>query len=258
MDDRELGELIDEAEYQARSRFHEYVTSEHLLYVLLTYPAVQQALEAIEVNWRGVKDQLESFFETKLPRAEVTDAKEVQQTLAFQRILQRAILHAEYSSASSLAEEDILAAVFTEPDSHAAFFLKQQGASRLTLLEYLSSRGQEGWDDESDPINTHPEEAETSTLNDYVTDLTEQAERGELDPLIGREKELARIIQILARRNKNNPLFVGDQGVGKTALAEGLALRVVEGALPESLKRAQSVFTRYGFLVSGHALPRRL
>ena len=253
MDDRELGELIDETEYQARSRFHEYVTTEHLLFVLLTYPAVQKALEATDVRWVVIRDQLEYFFENKVPRVEIGKGQEVAQTLGFQRVLQRAILHAEYSSAETLNEEDILAALFTEPDSHAAYFLKQEGATRLSLLEYLSNQGHDkSWDheeleDEEDLLGSRDE----TSLSDFVTDLSALAEQGELDPIIGREKEIERIIQILSRRNKNNPLLVGDQGVGKTTLAEGIALAGAQKLLPQNLSELRVFSADMGSLVAG-------
>lgn len=248
--------LIESSHREARMRHHPYVTLEHLLHALLQRDTVRKTIRACGGSPTRILQRLEDFFSTKLERVGADLVFEPQQTLGFQRVFQRAVLHAEYSSAKSLQDVDILAALCTEPESHAVYFLKLESITRLDILEYIS-HGDPQQEDEIAPSFEEDEDDESeftersNALQKYTTDLTALAESGELDPLIGRQQELERIVHVLSRRTKNNPLLVGDQGVGKTAIAEGLALKIVAKEVPQRLQGTKVFMLDLGGLLAG-------
>ena len=240
----------------ARDKRHEFICVEHLLYSLLEEEEITLIVEDCEVDPSGLMSNLENFFQEKMETIPEDIEHDPEQSLGFQRVLQRAILHSQYSSSGSISVGDIFAAIFTEIESHAVFYLKQEGISRLDVLEAISheedySSLDNDSDEEEEIIEFGEKKQKKDPLQEYTVDLIEKAELGEIDPLIGREKEIDRTIHILCRRNKNNPLYVGDQGVGKTALAEGLALRVVAKKVPEKLQKLRIFSLDMGALIAG-------
>jgi len=254
MFDKECESILQDAVNEAMNRRHEYVCVEHLLYAIALNPIGSEILEACGSSVNKLKKQLEQFFETKLETLHHR-ATQPHQTIGLQRVLQRAILHTEYSSSKVVSPGDLLAALLTETESFAVYYLQQEGVSRLDVLEYISHGLGEDFASPSsfpdDEEGEMPDSERGDPLTRFATCLTERAKNGELDPLVGRELELERIVHILCRRNKNNPLLVGDQGVGKTALAEGLAQRVIEGRVPNRLKTLQVYSLDLGALLAG-------
>lgn len=240
---------------EARSRKHEFVCLEHLLYAISQEPGGMHLLGSCGVDIPRLQERLQQFFLKKLELVDDALSTEPLQTLAFQRVMQRAVLHVKYSSKERVSVGDLLAAIFTEPESHAVYFLQQEGLSRLAVLEQIShgddAPEEERPQDEDEAYSSEQGSAQGRALEAYCSDLIEKARRGEIDPLIGREAEIERTIQVLCRRTKNNPLFVGDQGVGKTALAEGLALKVLAGEVPEKLKNMRIFSLDLGSLLAG-------
>lgn len=248
---------------EAQRRRHEYLTTEHLLYALLFEDAVQRILTACGGDIDSLKQVLEKFFDDHiepLPATAEVDDEVPRQTLALQRLLQRTVLHMQASQQDAVGVGDLLAAILQEENSHACYFLRQQGIERVDLLDYIShhhvaSSSAEKPDaspGEAKPDETaKPKQKPTDPLEAFTVDLIARAKEGKIDPLIGRQQELERTILILCRRRKNNPLFVGEPGVGKTAMAEGLALRVAEGNVPELLKDAELFTLDMGALLAG-------
>ena len=250
------------AAQEAKSRRHEYVCIEHLLYVLLEDKMVSSVFAYFDANTKQLKDNLEDFFQTKL---EMLDSEELDydpiQTIALQRLIQRVVLHTRYSSSEDITGGDLLASILSEADSYAMYFINQEGISRLDVLEYISHKDEEAYEEayleELEEAEAFAEEElresarHGSALERFAEDLTQKALDDELDPLIGRERELERTIQILCRRNKNNPIFVGEQGVGKTALAEGFAQKIVFGDVPSKLKDLKVFSLDIGALIAG-------
>lgn len=244
----------------AKARRHEYICLEHLLYAILKTTKGAQLLRALGGSVQELKKQLEHFFETKLETvAAGDDGYQPPHTISFQRVIEAAVIHAQGSSATSLTIGDLLASFYIEKDSHAVFFLEHQGITRLRLLELMTATepslgvNQSGKEspkmegDEDTPMARSPEEM----LANFTVDLNARAKAGRIDPLIGRKDELERAVQVLSRRNKNNPLFVGDQGVGKTAIVEGMAQRIVDGQIPEKLKNLHLFSLDMGSLIAG-------
>jgi ATP-dependent Clp protease ATP-binding subunit ClpA len=239
---KDLEIAIGAALREARNRRHEYFCVEHLVYALLDDEYGSEILENCGANLDTLRRRLERFFEEELEVLPKGRTATLQQTTAFERLLQRAILHVEHSGKTEVDAGDVLASVFEEEDSHAAYFLQLEGVTRLDILEYVSHgtskldanephRAADGESEEDEKSKPKRTALETFTVN-----LTQRAAEGKLDPLIGRMAELRRAMCVLARRRKNNPIFVGEPGVGKTALAEGLALRIHEGRVPDILK----------------------
>ncbi len=250
---------------EAQRRRHEYLTTEHVLYALLFEGAGQQILVSCGGDIAGLKKNLEDFLETSiesLPETTDVDADEdvPRQTLALQRMLQRTVLHLQASQQEAVGIGDLLAAILEEENSHACFFLQQQGIERVDLLDQIS-HGQPSASTREKPNQrpadptpdepAKPKQQPADPLESFTIDLIARAKDGKIDPLIGRNRELERTVLILCRRRKNNPLFVGEPGVGKTAMAEGLALRVVEGDVPELLKNAELFTLDMGALLAG-------
>ena len=235
---------------EARKRRHEYLCVEHLLYALLEDAYGMEILESCGGSVHILKEWLDAFLREELEAASEEDGVPVlQQTPAFERLMQRAISHVQYSGKKEADAGDVLAAIFEEEDSHAAFYLQRQGISRLDILDYIShgvgrnsssshlpSRRSSPAHDSKDSLGKDKEPSEPSVLEIFTVNLNKLAADGGIDPLIGREQELKRCVQVLCRRRKNNPVFVGEPGVGKTALAEGLALRIHEGRVPKVLQ----------------------
>ena len=231
---------LNQAFQLAQKHKHEFVTLEHLLYALLSDPDALNALKACNGDTKELQTEIESVFET-LPR--MKEAGRPEPTLAFNRTLQRSILHAQGSSRSQVNGCDILIHMFSEPDSQAVYLLEKQGIEKLDLLNYIShgiEKEEEAAEEEDDEdlgdSEAAPVQKKKGALDAFAVNLVEKARAGKIDPLIGRDLELERTMQVLVRRKKNNPIYVGEAGVGKTAIAEGLALRIASGDVPEPLK----------------------
>ncbi|AGW15154.1 ATP-dependent Clp protease ATP-binding subunit ClpA [Megalodesulfovibrio gigas] len=265
---RRLENVLTVAVREVRRRNHEYLTLEHLLYALMQEESGKEILMNCGVDIIRLQHQLERFFVDHMEVMPDT-ATEVVQTLGVQRVLQRAILQMQSSGKDKVEVGDVLAAIFDEDDSFAVYFLKSHGATRLDVLEYIShgvpkeadwrpesaapgSPGGQGGQDQRQPGDQKGQKKKNGqALEQFTVNLVERAKQGLVDPLIGRDAELERCLQVLARRRKNNPLFVGDPGVGKTALAEGLALRIVTGQTPEVFRTATVWQLDMGALLAG-------
>ncbi|MDL2315670.1 ATP-dependent Clp protease ATP-binding subunit ClpA [Desulfovibrio sp. OttesenSCG-928-A18] len=242
---------------EVRKRRHEYFTLEHLLYGILNDESGQSLLDGVGVNLILLRQKLERFFHENIsPVSEDTDG-EIVQTIALRRVMQRSIRHIRSSGRQKLGIGDVLAGILEEENSYAAFFILSQGVTRLDVLEFISldadgvgsSEGQSG--DQTGEAGVEEGDPDLKALKKYTVELTEKARNGDIDPLIGRKTELERAVQILARRRKNNPLFVGDPGVGKTALAEGLALRIANAEVPEEFVGAKLFSLDLGGMMAG-------
>jgi ATP-dependent Clp protease ATP-binding subunit ClpA len=238
---RDLEATLNIAVEEARNRRHEYLCPEHLLYALLGDSYGAEVLESCGASIERLALKLENFLAHEMEEAPPGRTHHLDQTPAFERMMQRAFLHVQNSGKEEVDAGDILAALFEEQDSHAAYFLKQEGVTRLDVLNYISH----GVSKVDDPFELTDDEGEDeeegapqkkSALETFAINLNERAAEGRIDPIIGRDAELQRTVRILCRRRKNNPVFVGEPGVGKTALAEGLALRIHDGKVPSALK----------------------
>ncbi len=257
---RELHLLLQASVREAMARRHAYVTVEHILFAMIHDGKGAEILLHSGADLGALKAALESYFDRDLERVPGEEAFEAQQTLAFHRVLQNALSHCERAEKDEVDAGDVLAAIFQEPDSHSVTLLRTQGVTRIDVLQYIShgvsklsgsGGGEEGAPAGGEPAFGEPGEMPADPLAAFSANLTERAGEGRLDPLIGRGRELDRTIQILARRRKNNPIFVGETGVGKTALAEGLALRIREGRVPEDLRDAEIYSLDVGSLLAG-------
>lgn len=247
---KDLELTLNAALNEARQRRHEYLCVEHLLYALLDNPYGREILERCGASLDGLRSALDGFFSSEFEALPPEGAITVEQTGAFERLLQRAFLHVQYAGKDEVDAGDILAAIFEEKDSHAAYFLKQEGISRLDVLNYVSHGvAKDGLDTGPADVDAEPggeedddgaeERPRKDALEAFTVNLTQRAAEGRIDPLIGRAAELRRTIRILCRRRKNNPVFVGEPGVGKTHLAEGLALKIQRNETPEALRGAE-------------------
>ena len=259
---RELHIMLQASVREALARRHHYVTVEHLLFAMLHDVRGGEVLHHAGADLPALKNALDRYFREDLDALPGDEPYEAEQTLAFHRVLQHAVSHCEGAEKEEVDAGDILAAIFQEPESHAVTLLRAQGVTRLDVLQYIShgvskARGEGGDPGSSgmpagmEPGLGDPGELPADPLAAFSTNLTERASEGRLDPLIGRGTELDRIVHILARRRKNNPILVGETGVGKTALAEGLALRIHEGRVPEDLRAAQLFSLDIGAMLAG-------
>ena len=254
--DKELEQTLNQAFREARDNNHEFMTVEHLLLALLDNNVSREILLACGADIPALKTELNTFLQETVPLLPPNDDRDTQPTLGFQRVLQRAVFHVQSSGKQEVSAANVLVAIFSEQESQAVFFLKKQDISRLEVVNYLSHGiNRLSSDDEMDEdIELGDDELETAAnnpLTQYTANLNELAEAGKIDPLIGREEEVERTIQVLCRRRKNNPLFVGEAGVGKTALAEGLAKRIVEEDVPDIIKDAIIYSLDLGALLAG-------
>lgn len=256
---KDLEQTIGQCYKRARESRHEFMTVEHLLLALLENPSAQAVLKACGTDSDRLRRELEQAVETSVSRLADDDGRDTQPTLGFQRVLQRAVYHVQSSGKKEVTGANVLVAIFGEKDSHAVYYLGQQDVTRLDIVNYLShgiaKAGEEG--DASASIEgegraeSSEGEAKGDALGEYASNLNEQARAGRIDPLVGRRDEIERTIQVLCRRRKNNPLYVGEAGVGKTAIAEGLAKRIVDGEVPEVLADAVIYSLDLGALVAG-------
>ena len=244
---KDLERIIGNAVREVKLRQHEFLTLEHLLYSYTLDTHGQAILQGCGIDLDRLRKQLVQFFMDHLevsPRPE----HEIVQTVSVQRAMQRAILHIQSAGKSKVEAGDFLAAMLEEEDAFAVYYLKAQGLTRLSVLEYISHQLPEGGGTEETEVK---DGAKTGVLEKYTVDLVARAEAGKIDPLVGREEELKRTLQVLARRKKNNPVFVGDPGVGKTAMAEGLALRIARGEVPEQFIQTRIFALDMGSLLAG-------
>ncbi|MGC4241497.1 MAG: ATP-dependent Clp protease ATP-binding subunit ClpA [Herbaspirillum sp.] len=256
---QELEVSLHMAFVEARQSRHEFITVEHLLLALLDNPSAAEVLRACSVNIDDLRKTLTNFITDNTPTVPGTNEVDTQPTLGFQRVIQRAIMHVQSTGngKKEVTGANVLVAIFGEKDSHAVYYLHQQGVTRLDVVNFISHGVRK--DQQADPQKA-PEGAEDvqaegqqkeSPLDQFTQNLNKAAAEGKIDPLIGRDSEVERVIQTLCRRRKNNPLLVGEAGVGKTAIAEGLAWRVTQGDVPEILKNAVVYSLDMGALLAG-------
>src|SRR5208282_2251969 len=251
---QELEVSLHMAFMEARQKRHEFITVEHLLLALLDNPSASEVLRACATEIDDLRKQLTEFVAEHTPILG-NEESDTQPTLGFQRVIQRAILHVQSSGKKEVTGANVLVAIFGEKDSHAVYFLHQKGVTRLDVVNFIShgiskvpqaAPGKGEIESESEQ-----EQSPGGALENYTINFNQLAKQGKIDPLIGREKELERVVQTLCRRRKNNPLLVGEAGVGKTAIAEGLARRIVEGDVPEVLAQSQVYALDLGALLAG-------
>ena len=251
----ELEFCLNEAFQRARDQRHEFMTVEHLLLALLDIPKIHNILKSCGSNLPELRRQLSEFIDEQTPLLPDDDENDVQPTLGFQRVLQRAVFHVQSSGKSEVTGSNVLVAIFSEKQSQAVYFLSLQDITRLDVVNYISHGMPqvpgEGGDEELDTSLEGDTEPDETPLERYASNLNQMAIDGKIDPLIGREVEVERTVQILCRRRKNNPLYVGDAGVGKTALAEGLARMIVEERVPEVLLDSTIYALDMGSLIAG-------
>jgi ATP-dependent Clp protease ATP-binding subunit ClpA len=240
---------------EARQKQHEFITVEHLLLAMLDNPSAQEVLKACGIDLEEMRGVLNDFISEHTPRLPAHSDADTQPTQGFQRVIQRAILHVQSSGKKEVTGANVLVAIFGEKESHAVYFLNQRGVTRLDVVNFIS-HGITKTPQKKEEKAESKEEGEgggesQGALDNYTISLNQLAKAGKLDPLIGREPELERVVQVLCRRRKNNPLLVGEAGVGKTAIAEGLARRINEGDIPELLRDHQVYALDMGALLAG-------
>jgi ATP-dependent Clp protease ATP-binding subunit ClpA len=254
---QELEVSLHMAFVEARQKRHEFITVEHLLLALLDNPTAAEVLRACGANMDELRKNLTQHIAEQTPRIAADREVDTQPTLGFQRVIQRAILHVQSSGKKEVTGANVLVAIFGEKDSHAVYFLQQQGIARLDVVNYISHgitktpQAHQGKSADQDAEQETQTETSNSPLDNYTQNLNALALAGKIDPLIGRDKELERVVQTLCRRRKNNPLLVGEAGVGKTAIAEGLARRIVEGNVPDLLTKSTVYVLDMGALLAG-------
>jgi ATP-dependent Clp protease ATP-binding subunit ClpA len=251
---QELEVSLHMAFMEARQKRHEFITVEHLLLALLDNPSASEVLKACAAEVEDLRKLLVDFVAEHTPVLTTEDA-DTQPTLGFQRVIQRAILHVQSSGKKEVTGANVLVAIFGEKDSHAVYFLHQKGVTRLDVVNFIShgiSKVPQAAPGKSEgEAEAEQEPASGGALETYTLNLNTLAVAGKIDPLIGRDRELERVVQTLCRRRKNNPLLVGEAGVGKTAIAEGLARRIVEGEVPEVLAKCTVYALDMGALLAG-------
>lgn len=258
---KELSTALGFAVREAKKRRHEYVCVEHVLYAIVNHESGLETIEKCGGSPDHIKEDLEKFFDEKLTKIENSDEYVLQQTIGFQRMIQRAINHARSAEKSEVNLGDILASIFQEKDSHAAFYLESEGITRLDVLRLISHDGDKEKKElseeekpqqlfqQADPKPKRPKKKDPLAL--FTSDLIKRAQDNKIDPLIGRTLETERVMQVLCRRRKNNPILVGDPGVGKTAIAEGLALKINGKSVPDLLENCELYSLDMGALLAG-------
>jgi ATP-dependent Clp protease ATP-binding subunit ClpA len=258
---QELEVSLHMAFVEARQQRHEFITVEHLLLALLDNPSAAEVLKACAANIDDLRKSLTTFIKENTPTVGGTEEVDTQPTLGFQRVIQRAIMHVQStgSGKKEVTGANVLVAIFGEKDSHAVYYLHQQGVTRLDVVNYIAhgiKKSEPPEPQKSNESNNEGEKEEAgdakgSPLDQFTQNLNQQARDGKIDPLIGRESEVERVIQVLCRRRKNNPLLVGEAGVGKTAIAEGLAWRITQNDVPEVLAESTVYALDMGALLAG-------
>ncbi|HVF64947.1 MAG TPA: ATP-dependent Clp protease ATP-binding subunit ClpA [Casimicrobiaceae bacterium] len=253
---QELEVSLHMAFVEARQKQHEFITVEHLLLAMLDNPSAAEVLKACGVDLEELRGVLTDFINEHTPRLPQHSDADTQPTQGFQRVIQRAILHVQSSGKKEVTGANVLVAIFGEKESHAVYFLNQRGVTRLDVVNYIAHGITKTPQAKQEKGDSGKEEGEGGSesqgaLDAYTVNLNHMAKNGKIDPLIGREHELERVVQVLCRRRKNNPLLVGEAGVGKTAIAEGLARRINEGDVPELLKEFQVFSLDMGALLAG-------
>ncbi len=259
---QELEYVLNQAFIKATRKRQEFITIEHLLLALLGNPSAVDVLKACGADLEALAEKIDRFIEETCPVLPEGEEREAQPTLGFQRVLQRAVFHVQASGKKEVTGANVLVAIFSEKDSQAVYFLNQQGITRLDVVNYISHGVSKVKDDElggeenagregTAEMASEGGEQKSTALDSWTTNLNELARQGKIDPLIGRTQEVERAVQVLCRRRKNNPLLVGEAGVGKTAIAEGLARKIVEGEIPEVLEDATIYALDLGGLVAG-------
>ncbi len=259
---QELEVSLHMAFVEARQQRHEFITVEHLLLALTDNPSASEVLKACAANIDELRKNLDQFVKDNTPTVGGTDEVDTQPTLGFQRVIQRAILHVQSTGKKEVTGANVLVAIFGEKDSHAVYYLHQQGVTRLDVVNFIAHGIRKAEPPEAAKANGQGEpqqnegekeegEAKASPLEQYTQNLNQAARDGKIDPLIGRDSEVERVIQVLCRRRKNNPLLVGEAGVGKTAIAEGLAWRITQGDVPDVLSDAEVYALDMGALLAG-------
>ena len=253
---QELELSLNMAFARAREHRHEFMTVEHLLLALLSNPSAREALEACSVDLVALRQELEAFIEQTTPVLPASEEeRDTQPTLSFQRVLQRAVFHVQSSGRSEVTGANVLVAIFSEQESQAAYLLRKHEVSRLDVVNFISHGTRKDEPSQSSDAGSQPNTEEQAggeeRMENFTTNLNQLARVGGIDPLIGRDKELERAIQVLCRRRKNNPLLVGESGVGKTAIAEGLAWRIVQGDVPEVMADCTIYSLDIGSLLAG-------
>ncbi len=257
---KELELTLNLAFKEARDKRHEFMTVEHLLLALLDNSSAASVLQACGADLDHLRSELSAFVDETTPLIPISEPhRETQPTLGFQRVLQRAVFHVQSAGKEEVTGANVLAAIFSEQDSQSVYFLKKENITRLDIVNYIShgiSKIEESNNEDHELPISHDDEltqdmGNKSPLESYAINLNHQAKIGKIDSLIGREEEIRRTIQILCRRRKNNPLFVGEAGVGKTAIAEGLARMIIEGKTPEAIANSTIYALDLGSLLAG-------
>jgi len=257
---KDLETTLNNAFREARGKRHEFMTVEHLLLALLDNAAARSVLRAVGADIERLRGELAEFIDSTTPvLPEDAEERETQPTLGFQRVLQRAVFHVQSSGRKEVTGANVLVAIFSEQESQAVYFLKLQDIARIDIVNYIAhgiskiqdSEGEGEEREETEEAQESAEPAGAGALEAFASNLNEQAKAGRIDPLVGRDEEVERVVQILTRRRKNNPLLVGEAGVGKTAIAEGLAKRIVDGQVPDIVKGSEVYSLDLGALLAG-------
>ena len=257
---KDLETTLNNAFREARGKRHEFMTVEHLLLALLDNAAARSVLRSVGADIDRLRGELAEFIDSTTPvLPEDAEERETQPTLGFQRVLQRAVFHVQSSGRKEVTGANVLVAIFSEQESQAVYFLKLQDIARIDIVNYIAhgiskiqdSEGEGEEREETEEAQESAEPAGAGALEAFARNLNEQAKAGRIDPLVGRDEEVERVVQILTRRRKNNPLLVGEAGVGKTAIAEGLAKRIVDGQVPDIVKGSEVYSLDLGALLAG-------
>ncbi|MGV6984261.1 ATP-dependent Clp protease ATP-binding subunit ClpA [Providencia hangzhouensis] len=254
---QELELSLNVAFTKAKDSRHEFMTVEHLLLALLSNISAREALDACKVDLVALRQELEHFIAQTTPLLPENDSRDTQPTLSFQRVLQRAVFHVQSSGRNEVSGANVLVAIFSEQESQAAYLLRKHDVSRLDVVNYISHgtiKGEESSSEQdisSNSVQNEEQPVPEDHMDNFTTNLNQQAKKGNIDPLVGRQAELERTIQVLCRRRKNNPLLVGESGVGKTAIAEGLAWRIEQDDVPDVMKGCTIYSLDIGSLLAG-------